>query len=120
GIQAGRGSPPHRPVDRERNDAAKRGRKRMSSPAILVIGTLDTKGAEIGYVRDRIEALGATAIVLDSGILREPISGRVADISREEVALAAGSSIDAARAIGTRGEAVEIMVRGIRAVTLEL
>ena len=68
----------------------------MSSPAILVIGTLDTKGAEIGYVRDRIEALGATAIVLDSGILREPISGRVADISREEVALAAGSSIDAA------------------------
>ena len=92
----------------------------MRSPTILVIGTLDTKGPEIGYVRDRIEALGAAAIVLDSGILGEPIGGCVADISREEVALAAGSSIDVARAVGTRGEAVEIMVRGVRAVTLEL
>lgn len=92
----------------------------MSPPAILVIGTLDTKGAEIDYVRRRIEALGATAIVLDSGILGEPIEGCVPEISRAAVALAAGSSIDAARAVGTRGAAVEIMIRGVQVLTLQL
>ena len=92
----------------------------MSSPSILLIGTLDTKGSEIGYVRQRIEAFGATAIVLDSGILGEPIGGCVPDICREEVARAASMSIDEVRTVGTRGEAVEIMIRGIREITVEL
>ena len=40
-------------------------------PGIALIGTLDTKGAEIGYVRDRLRALGARPLVVDSGILGE-------------------------------------------------
>ena len=70
--------------------------------SILLIGTLDTKGPEIAYVRDRIRALGGEAIVLDSGILGEPV-GIVPDITRADVALATGSTIDALRNAGTRG-----------------
>jgi uncharacterized protein (UPF0261 family) len=43
-----------------------------SDPGIALIGTLDTKGAEIAYVRDRLLALGVRPLVVDSGILGEP------------------------------------------------
>jgi len=32
---------------------------------VLLIGTLDTKGREIAYVRDKIRALGVDTLVLD-------------------------------------------------------
>src|SRR3954469_5383808 len=86
---------------------------------ILLIGTLDTKGREIAYVRDKIRALGADALVLDSGILGEPID-IVPDISHAEVALAAGSTIEDLRTAGTRGAAVEKMKDGVRNVALDL
>jgi uncharacterized protein (UPF0261 family) len=40
-----------------------------SAPWIALIGTLDTKGEEIAYVRDRLRALGARPLVIDTGIL---------------------------------------------------
>jgi uncharacterized protein (UPF0261 family) len=86
---------------------------------ILLIGTLDTKGREIAYVRDRIRALGMEALVLDSGILGEPL-GIMPDLSRAAVAQAAGTTIDALRAAGTRGAAVERMKDGVRQVALDL
>ncbi|MBA2513281.1 MAG: Tm-1-like ATP-binding domain-containing protein [Solirubrobacterales bacterium] len=43
-----------------------------ASPVIALIGTLDTKGEEIAYVRDRLRALGARPVVIDTGILGEP------------------------------------------------
>ena len=58
-------------------------------PWIALIGTLDTKSAEIAYVRDRLRALGARPIVIDTGILGEP-SGIEPDIPHAEVAAAAG------------------------------
>ncbi len=85
---------------------------------ILLIGTLDTKGVEIGYTRDRLKALGAEPVVLDSGILGQPLH-ITADIPREEVARAAGSDIDSLRAAGTRGAAVEKMKEGVRAIVLD-
>lgn len=86
---------------------------------ILLIGTLDTKGFEIGYCRDKLLAIGATPLVLDSGILGEALAV-VADYPREVVAEAAGSNIDALRNAGSRGAAVEKMQVGVRAVTLDL
>lgn len=91
----------------------------MAAPVIVLIGTLDTKGVEIGYTRDRLRALGATPLVLDSGILGEPLH-ITADIPREEVARAAGSDIDSLRAAGTRGAAVEKMKEGVKKITLDL
>jgi uncharacterized protein (UPF0261 family) len=86
---------------------------------VLLIGTLDTKGREIAYLRDRLRTLGLGTLVLDSGILGEPL-GCEADITRAEVARAAGYDLHALQTIGTRGAAVERMVQGVERVTLEL
>jgi uncharacterized protein (UPF0261 family) len=84
-------------------------------PGIALIGTLDTKGAEIGYVRDRLRALGARPLVVDSGILGEA-DGIEPDISRADVARAAGHDLDEIRAAGSRGAAVQLMLAGVRSV----
>jgi uncharacterized protein (UPF0261 family) len=89
------------------------------SPGIALIGTLDTKGAEIAYVRDRLRALGTQPVVVDSGILGEAL-GCNADVSREAVARAGGHDLESVRAAGSRGAAVELMLKGVRATVLEL
>ena len=86
---------------------------------VLLIGTLDTKGREIAYLRDRVRALGLGTLVLDSGILGEPL-GCEADISRVEVARAAGYALRELQTIGARGAAVERMLQGVERVTLDL
>lgn len=86
---------------------------------VLLIGTLDTKGPETAYLRERVQALGCDALVLDSGILGEAV-GIEADFNRRAVAEAAGSTIDALRTAGSRGKAVEEMLKGVRAITLDL
>jgi uncharacterized protein (UPF0261 family) len=88
-------------------------------PCIALIGTLDTKGAEIEYVRNRIRALGGEPIVIDSGILREAL-GSVADVTREQVAEAAGHRLDDVRNASSRGRAIEMMREGVRAVCVRL
>ena len=62
-------------------------RRRPSDAAVALIGTLDTKGDEIAYVRDRLAALGVGAVVIDSGILGEATIA--ADVGRRAVARAA-------------------------------
>src|SRR6266511_3964900 len=87
-------------------------------PGIALIGTLDTKGDEIAYVRDRLVALGTRPLVIDSGILGEP--GIKADVTREDVAREAGYDLEQVQQAGSRGAAVELMVEGVRAVCLRL
>jgi uncharacterized protein (UPF0261 family) len=42
-----------------------RGQGLTDEPQIALIGTLDTKGEEIAYVRERLAALGARPLVID-------------------------------------------------------
>lgn len=86
---------------------------------VVLIATLDTKGPEIAYLRDRIRRPGIDTLVLDSGILGEP-NGIVPDIRREDVARAAGSDIATIRLAGSRGAAVEIMMKGVAAMCAKL
>jgi uncharacterized protein (UPF0261 family) len=86
---------------------------------VLIIGTLDTKGPESAYLRDRVRDLGCDTLVLDSGILGEAV-GIAADFDRRQVAEAAGTTIDALRSAGSRGKAVEEMLKGVRKVALDL
>ncbi|MCA9835941.1 MAG: Tm-1-like ATP-binding domain-containing protein [Trueperaceae bacterium] len=72
---------------------------------VILIGTLDTKGPEIAYLRDQLQKLGLETTVIDSGILGEPL-GIVPDISRAEVASFGGTSIETLRNAGSRGRAV--------------
>ena len=86
-----------------------------NSPTVVLIGTLDTKGPEIAYLRDRIKEAGLDTCVLDSGILGEA-AGIKADISRQEVAKASGKDIDQLRNAGSRGAAVEEMMKSVASV----
>ena len=88
-------------------------------PTVLLIGTLDTKGPEIAYVRDRLQALGLSTIVADSGILAGPLD-IVPDVSRAEVARLGGKTIEALRQAGSRGEAVHGMLLGLQRLALNL
>src|SRR3989304_3415289 len=86
---------------------------------VAIIGTLDTKGPEIAYLRDRLQALGLVTPVVDSGILGEPI-GITPDISRAQAATYAGTTIDALGSAGSRGKAVHGMREALKKLTLEL
>jgi uncharacterized protein (UPF0261 family) len=85
---------------------------------VVLLGTLDTKGAEYAFMRDRIIAAGATALVVDAGVY-EP-KGITPDIPRQEVADAAGASADALAAAGDRGSAVRAMSEGAAEVLRRL
>ncbi len=86
---------------------------------VLLIGTLDTKGPEIAYVRDRLRALGVGTIVADSGILGEPLD-IVPDVSHAEIARLGGTTIEALQNAGSRGKAVHGMRAGLRKLALDL
>ncbi len=45
----------------------------LGEPSVLLIGTLDTKGPEVDYLRSRLHALGVPTLVMDTGILGEPL-----------------------------------------------
>lgn len=86
---------------------------------VVVIGTLDTKGPEIGYLRDQLIALGLDTTVIDSGILGEPID-ILPDITHAEVAAYGDTTIEALQNAGSRGKAVEGMRAALKLLVLEL
>lgn len=57
-------------------------------PTVVVMGTLDTKGAELQYVQRIIAESGLNTLLMDTGVLGTP--SIKADIPREEVARAGG------------------------------
>lgn len=85
---------------------------------IVILGTLDTKAAEIRYLRDAVAARGATTLIVDTGILGLPAFAP--DIDRHAIAAAAETSIDALAGGGDRGAAVERMGVGAARVVADL
>ena len=75
---------------------------------VVVVATLDTKGPEVAYLRDRLNSLGIETLVVDSGILGEPV-GIVPDVTHEELARRGGITLAELQASGTRGRAVDTM-----------
>jgi uncharacterized protein (UPF0261 family) len=86
---------------------------------VAIIGTLDTKGPEVAYLRDRLHALGMATTVIDVGILGEPL-GITPDISRAEAAVYGGTTIDALRNAGSRGRAVQGMREALKVLVRRL
>ena len=58
--------------------------------AVVLIGTLDTKGEELGFVLALIQAQGLETILIDAGSVGPP--GIPPDIARDEVFRQAGVS----------------------------
>ncbi|MEO9325282.1 Tm-1-like ATP-binding domain-containing protein [Nocardioides sp. C4-1] len=86
--------------------------------AVLVVATLDTKGAEAAFVRDRLRRDGSDVLVMDVGVLGD--SPVAADLDASAVAAAAGQQLDALRSAGDRGAALRAMARGAAALTADL
>ena len=86
---------------------------------VVLIGTLDTKGPELGYLRDRLRALGLDTLLVDSGILDEPL-GIVPDIDHAEVASYGGTTIEDLQQAGSRGRAVHGMREALKRLTATL
>jgi uncharacterized protein (UPF0261 family) len=72
---------------------------------VLLIGTLDTKGEEYAYLRERLELAGVDVLVADVGTAGPP-HGCEPDIARDQVAGEAGLDLDA---LTDRGAAVGAM-----------
>jgi uncharacterized protein (UPF0261 family) len=85
---------------------------------IALVGALDTKGAEYGFVKKCIEARGHRTLLIDVGVLEPPVVKP--DVSREEVAKAAGVDLKALVAKKDRGQAVAAMSRGAAALLPKL
>lgn len=77
---------------------------------VAILATLDTKGEEVKFLRDRLADKGCNPIVIDVGILHPPACE--ADISRESVVSAAGMELRAILEKKDRRIAVQTMIRG--------
>lgn len=85
---------------------------------VVLLGTLDTKGVEYDYLRARVREAGCEVILIDAGVLGQPLAEP--DITRAEVARAAGADVAELAARGDRGAAIETMAAGATAVVLNL
>ena len=72
----------------------------MSNPTVCLAGTLDTKGEEYAFVKDRLLAHGVDVLVVDCGVLGDPYF--TPEVSAAEVAEKAGINLEDFRG-GTEG-----------------
>lgn len=86
--------------------------------AVLLVGTLDTKGKEFAYVRDQLQAAGVPVLVADAGVIGPPAF--TPDISRESIFSAAGANYDQVKAAQDRGQAIERAAAGMAKIASRL
>lgn len=77
---------------------------------ILVVGTYDTKDDELRYIADVIRGQGGSVLRMDVSVLGDP--SEPADISKHDVARAAGQTMDEVIAAEDENHAMQVMARG--------
>jgi uncharacterized protein (UPF0261 family) len=90
----------------------------MSDRTVVLVGTLDTKGAEYAYLRDRLRAHGVGTLLVDVGTLEPPVTEP--DIDRHTVAAAAGIDLDELVRERDRGRSVGAMATAAAAIVRRL
>ncbi|MBE2272440.1 MAG: Tm-1-like ATP-binding domain-containing protein [Anaerolinea sp.] len=85
---------------------------------IAVIGALDTKGQDFAFLKAEIEARGCKALVIDFGVMGDPAF--MPEVTRQQVAEAAGVEIMALIAAEDRGSAMRAMSEGVTEVVRRL
>lgn len=85
---------------------------------VVIIGALDTKGAEFAFVKELIEAEGVDTLVVDFGTMGAP--ELAPDVTRAEVAAAAGGDIDRFASGEHKDEAMQTMAAGLAVVVRRL
>jgi uncharacterized protein (UPF0261 family) len=96
--------------------ARRSGGDEVSDKTVVLVGTLDTKGDEYAYLRERLQRHGVRTLLVDVGTLEPPRTEP--DIDRHEVAAATGVDIgelqrarDRGRAVTAMAEAAAVLVR---------
>jgi uncharacterized protein (UPF0261 family) len=90
----------------------------MSQKTVVLLGTLDTKGPEYQYLRERLELAGVRVLLIDVGTLETPRAKP--DITRQQVAAAAGVDLPALTAARDRGRAVTEMAEAAAVIVRRL
>ena len=85
---------------------------------VVLVGTLDTKGKEYAYLRDRLRECGVEVLLVDAGILGEPLTEP--DVARQAVAAAAGADVEELANARDRSAAIATMGRGAADVVCRL
>ena len=78
---------------------------------IAIVGALDTKGEEFAFVKAEIKRRGHNTLVIDTGVIGD--SAFDADVSKDQVAEAAGTTIEALKGRDDRGVAIDAMAAGV-------
>jgi uncharacterized protein (UPF0261 family) len=77
---------------------------------VYVVGTMDTKAAELLYAAERVRAAGAEALLIDVGT-KDSVEG--ADVSSAQVAACHPEGLLAVFGLGDRGAAVSAMAQAL-------
>jgi len=89
----------------------------VSPPTVVLVGTLDTKGTEYAFLRERLEQAGVATLLIDVGTQGAPSTP--ADVGREEIAAAGGFDLAALTDRGTAVQAMCAAVPGVVRVLFE-
>jgi uncharacterized protein (UPF0261 family) len=81
---------------------------------VVIVATLDTKAEEARFIADQLASRGASPLIMDVGI--QGSARTAADISREEVAVSGGTSLDEVRRLPDRGTAIAAVASGARRI----
>jgi uncharacterized protein (UPF0261 family) len=93
-------------------------RCRDSGKVVAVLATLDTKGAEVAFLRERLREAGVQVRIIDAGIMGHPAI--TPDIPASLLARKAGTSLVAVRSLGHEGQAMARMIQGAVRVVHDL
>ncbi len=85
---------------------------------VVILGSLDTKGLEVDFIRQVIRAEGGEPLVVDTGVLNNPTT--FADVTRHDVARVAGSSIEMLIDQGDKNQALVTMAEGASIILRKL
>jgi len=89
---------------------------------VVIPGTLDTRGDEIGFLKHLIEGWGYKVIIIDTGVMGA--ASLAADFPRDKVAKVGGKSlkqlVDEANAGADRKAATDVMTLGARKIVADL
>ena len=85
-------------------------------PRVLLVATQDTKEEEARFLRRHLEDYGCEVVHLDASV-RRTVGG--AEISPEQIAGAAGQTIEEVRALGHEGKCLAVMIEGAVKTALE-
>lgn len=87
---------------------------------VVLVGTLDTKGAEYEWLGARLREAGCDVVLVDAGVMPSPAGTVTGDIDAAAVARRAGHGLEALRAGGDRGAAVSAMAEGVERIVGDL